>query len=129
MAPLTARQVAVRAQEAASQLLAALDREGLVAQFLRTYAQEAKRPGRTADPQRYRELMETIRREALLVCVLQTEEEFPRRLGVGPAAKSTRAQAELVRLFREEFFVALGRSLDWDQKEFESFCRDLELYR
>ncbi|MFZ0981461.1 MAG: hypothetical protein WAN23_18815, partial [Candidatus Acidiferrales bacterium] len=31
-------------------------------------------------------------------------------------------------LFREEFFVALGRSLDWTDRDAEEFWRDLELY-
>jgi len=31
-------------------------------------------------------------------------------------------------LFREEFFVALGRALDWTDRDAEEFWRDLELY-
>jgi hypothetical protein len=129
MRTFTPRQVAVRAQEAASQLLAALDREALVARFLHSYARENKRPGRTADPERYRELMETIRREALLVLVLQIEAEAPARLGVRNPDRVTPTQAKLLDLFREEFYVALGRSLEWRGKDLEDFYRDLDLYR
>src|SRR5689334_6629184 len=100
MAPLTPRQVAVRAQETVAQLLSSLGREGLVTRFLNSYAREAKRPGRTANPERYRELAETIRREALLVLVLEVEEEAPRRLGVRMAGRATPEQTKLLTLFR-----------------------------
>lgn len=129
MRTLTPRQVAVRGQEMAAQLFAALDREGLVARFLNSYAKEAKRPGRTGNPERYRELLEAIRREALLVLVLEVESEVSGRLGARERSKPTSAQPALAALFHKEFFDALGRSLKWDPKEFDAFCRDLDLYR
>ncbi|MGH9866529.1 MAG: hypothetical protein ACRD4H_14065, partial [Candidatus Acidiferrales bacterium] len=129
MASLTPRQVAVRAQEAASQLLAALDRGELVPKFLRWYVNEKKRPGRTSDPQRYRDLVETIRREALLVLALQVEYQAPASLGIRSSQRVTPTQSRLIKLFREEFYGALGRSRDWHDKEFDDFCRDLELFR
>jgi hypothetical protein len=126
---LRPRQVAIRAQETAFSLLAALDRGGLVPAFLRRYAIENQRPGRIANPPRYRELLETVRREALLVLALQIDGEIPQRLGVRVPQKITPAQQELVDLFREEFYVALGRSLNWSDEEFQGFCNDLEVYR
>ena len=129
MPSLTPRQVAVRAQEAASQLLAALDRGALVPKFLRSYVSEKKRPGRTSEPQRYRDLIETIRREALLVLALQVESQAPRGLGIRAAKRVTPAQSRLVDLFREEFYVALGRGTGLSGEEFADFCRDLELFR
>ncbi|MFZ0334690.1 MAG: hypothetical protein WAN10_18250 [Candidatus Acidiferrales bacterium] len=126
MAP---RQVAVRAQETAFQLLVAVDRGGMVHRFLRWYASERKRPGRIANPWRYRELVETIRREAFLVLALQVEAEAPHRLGVRSTGTMSPAQSELVNLFRDEFYVALGRSLDFSSDDFNDFCRDLDLYR
>ncbi len=126
MAP---RQVAVRAQETAFQLLVAVDRGGMIHQFLRWYANERKRPGRIANPGRYRELVEAIRREAFLVLALQVEAEAPQRLGARSPEKMSPAQSELVSLFREEFYVALGRSLDFSGDEFNDFCHDLDLYR
>ncbi|MGB6877213.1 MAG: hypothetical protein WBD87_14395 [Candidatus Acidiferrales bacterium] len=126
MAP---RQVAVRAQETAFQLLVAVDRGGMIHRFLRWYASERKRPGRIANPGRYRELVETIRHEAFLVLALQVEAEAPQRLGARSPEKMSPAQSELVNLFREEFYVALGRSLDFSGDEFNDFCRDLDLYR
>jgi hypothetical protein len=129
MASLTPRQVAVRAQEVASQLLAALDGGALVPKFLRSYVNEKKRPGRTSDPQRYRDLVETIRREALLVLALQVESHAPHGLGVRPTQRVTPTQSRMADLFREEFYIALGRSLDWEDDRFDIFCRDLELFR
>jgi hypothetical protein len=126
MAP---RQVAVRAQETAFQLLVAVDRGGVIHRFLRWYANERKRPGRISNPWRYRDLVETIRRESFLVLALQVEAEAPQRLGARPAGKLNAAVSELVHLFREEFYVALGRSLDFSDDEFNDFCRDLEIYR
>ncbi|MGC1106576.1 MAG: hypothetical protein WA876_08560 [Candidatus Acidiferrales bacterium] len=126
MAP---RQVAVRAQETAFQLLVAVDRGGMIHRFLRWYASERKRPGRIANPGRYRELVETIRHEAFLVLALQVDAEAPQRLGTRSPEKMNPAQFELVNLFREEFYVALGRSLDFSGDEFNDFCRDLDLYR
>jgi hypothetical protein len=126
MAP---RQVAVRAQETAFQLLVAVDRGGVIHRFLRWYANERKRPGRISNPWRYRDLVETIRRESFLVLALQVEAEAPQRLGARPTRKMSPAQSELVHLFCEEFYVALGRSLDFSDNEFNDFCRDLDIYR
>jgi hypothetical protein len=129
MAKLTPRQVAVRGQEMAAQLVSALHREGLVTRFLNSYAKDAKRPGRTANPERYRELSDAIRREALLVLVLEVESEIPGRLGTTARRRLTPAQSELAALFHKELFYSLGRSLKWDEREFDAFCRDLGLYR
>lgn len=129
MVSLTPRQVAVRAQETASQLVAALDRDALVPKFLRWYVNEKKRPGRTSEPQRYRDLVETIRREALLLLALEVESRAPQCLGIRPSQRVTPAQSRLVKLFREEFYSALRRGLGGNEKEFEDFCRDIELFR
>lgn len=123
------RQVAVRAQETAFQLLVAVDRGGIIHRFLRWYANEGKRPGRIASPGRYHELVETIRRESFLVLALQVEGDAHQRLGAGAGEKTSPAQAQLLALFREEFYVALGRCLDFSDGEFNEFCRDLEVYR
>lgn len=126
---MPARQVSVRAQETAFQLLVAVDHGGLVHGFLRWYANERKRSGRISNPGRYRELVETIRRESFLVLALQVDADVPQRLGIRSLGKMTPAQSELVDLFREEFYVALGRSLDFSDEDFNDFCRDLDVYR
>ena len=140
----------MRAREAAALLLAALDRDEMVARFLDVYAAEHRRPGRADHPAFYREQLATVRREAILAMVLRIEAALPARLkvsvivrganrprkarkgkgrGKSKAAKQTALELAIpfLDLFREEFFVALGQSLDWNREDAERFWRDLEL--
>ncbi len=150
--PYRPRELVVRAREAAGLLLAALDRNEMVARFLDMYAAEYRRPGRADHPYLYREQLSRIRREAILAMVLRIEAALPARLKVSVALggakqrnparkgkKTARAtqhkkQPDLelaipfLDLFREEFFVALGQALQWTDDEAEEFLRDLELY-
>jgi hypothetical protein len=151
--PYRPRELVVRAREAATQLLATLDRDELVARFLDLYAAEYRRPGRADQPAFYREQLERIRRESVLVAVLRIEAALPTRLKVSVAVRGTkrrpwkrvkgrrgvkprpRAKAALelaipfLDLFREEFFVALGEAMDWSDEDASEFWRDLDIYR
>ena len=150
--PYRPREIVVRARESAALLLAALDRDEMVARFLDVYAAEHRRPGRADYPYLYREQLARIRREAILAMVLRLEASLPARLKVritvrgaarprrakkgrraaARSAKPKRAGLELafpfLDLFREEFFVALGQSLDWTDDDAEEFWRDFGLY-
>jgi hypothetical protein len=150
--PYRPRELVVRAREAASLLLAALDRDEMVARFLDMYAAEHRRPGRADHPYLYREQLARIRREAILAMVLRIEAALPAKLkvtvavrgakqpkktgkGKNPARNSQHEQQPnlelaipFLDLFREEFFLALGQALQWTQEEAEEFWRDLELY-
>ncbi len=150
--PYRPRELVVRAREAAGLLLAAVDRNEMVARFLDMYSAEYRRPSRADHPYLYREQLSRIRREAILVMVLRIEAALPARLKVRVAVggvkqrkpprkdkKSARAvkrkkQPDLelaipfLDLFREEFFVALGQALQWTDDEAEEFWRDLEFY-
>jgi len=149
--PYRPRELVVRAREAAALLLAALDRDEMVARFLDLYAAEHRRPGRADHPVFYRDQLATIRRESILAMVLRIEAALPARLKVSvtvrgaskprkakkgkkkkKAQPARNAAIELaipfLDLFREEFFVALGRALDWTDRDAEEFWRDLELY-
>ena len=150
--PFRPRELVVRAREAAIVLLRALDRDEMVPRFLDMYAAEHRRPGRADHPGLYREQLETIRREAILAMVLRIEAALPKRLKVHVPVRSPRKNARgkhgrgvrpkksrssrdtwefaipILDLFREEFFVALGRALEWSQLDAEEFWRDLELY-
>ncbi len=140
----------MRAREAAALLLAALDRDEMVARFLDVYAAQHRRPGRADHPVFYRDQLATIRRESILAMVQRIEAALPARLKVSvtvrganqprKAKKGKKARKIKPRrnaamelaipfldLFREEFFVALGRSLDWTDRDAEEFWRDLEL--
>jgi len=90
----TPRQIVVRAQETAYQLLATLDREALVSRFLQSYAKDQNRAGVITQPELYRDLMASVRREALLAMVTHVDEALPRRLGLGmPAGAAPKKKA------------------------------------
>lgn len=151
--PYRPRELVVRAREAATLLLAALDRDEMVARFLDVYAAEHRRPGRADHPAHYREQFERIRREAVLVGVLRIEAALPARLKVSVTvrgAKSPRRKTKkgkkragarphrapvmelaipFLDLFREEFFVALGQAFRWTEDDAREFWRDLDVYR
>ena len=143
----------IRAREAAILLLRTIDRNETVQRFLDMYAAQYRRPGRADQPGHYREQLETIRREAILAMVLRIEGALPKRLNVHvnvrsarPAKKSAKGKKgkkttakkpnrtgldlaiPLLDLFREEFFVALGQAMEWDDDDAQEFWRDLELY-
>jgi hypothetical protein len=155
--PYRPRELVIRAREAATLLLATLDREEMVQRFLDIYAAENRRPGRADQPSHYREQLETIRREAILAMVLRAEAIFPARLkvhvvvrgskprgsnkakgakkGKKKAAAKSKARNQgwdlaipLLDLFREEFFVALGQALRWSEDDAQAFWRDLDMY-
>jgi len=151
--PYRPREIVVRAREAASLLLAALDHNGMVPRFLELYAAEHHRPGRADQPALYRHQMETVRREAILALALRIEAALPARLQAavrtrspkrppmrrkgkaktGPRTAKKKNAPDLtvafLDLFREEFFVALGQALDWTDADAHEFWRDLELCR
>lgn len=148
------RELVVRAREAAVMLLGTLEHSELVPRFLDMYAAENRRPGRADHPVRYREQFNTIQREAMLAMVLRVQAALPTRLKVHVSVRgSSRATARrskakkgkkvakrkpqqtgwdlaipLLDLFREEFFVALGQALDWNDDDADQFWHDLELY-
>jgi hypothetical protein len=149
--PYRPRELAVRAREAAALLLAMLDRNEMVARFLDLYAAAHRRPGRADHPAFYREQLATVRREAILAMVLRIEAALPARLKVSVTVRSARHPRQTKKgkhrgkagaakqgsvelaipfldLFREEFFVALGQSLDWNDDDAQRFWRDLEIY-
>ncbi|HXX43989.1 MAG TPA: hypothetical protein VEJ38_04630 [Candidatus Acidoferrales bacterium] len=153
--PYRPRELVVRARESAALLLAALERDEMVARFLDMYAAEHRRPGRADQPTHYREQLERIRRESILAGVLRIEAALPARLKVSVTvrgAKSPRKTAKttgrhkasksrtkrtpalelaipFLDLFREEFFVALGQALSWSDDDAREFWRDLDVYR
>jgi hypothetical protein len=150
--PYRPRELVVRARESAGVLLSTLDHNEMVPRFLDMYAAEYRRAGRADQPAHYREQMETIRREAILVMALRVEGALPTRLkvrvpvraakrGVKPkkGRKKTRSRKTstpawdlaipLLDLFREEFFVALGQALNWTDEDAREFWRDLDVYQ
>jgi hypothetical protein len=151
--PYRPRELVVRAREAATVLLATLDHDEMIGRFLDMYAAEHRRPGRADQPTFYREQLQMIRRESILAAVMRIEAALPARLKVrvtvrgatrapnkkkkgkkAPRAKPRRRSSGVdlaipfLDLFREEFFVALGQALRWNNDDAQEFWRDLELY-
>lgn len=91
--PYRPRELVIRAREAATLLLATLDRNEMVPRFLDMYAAENRRPGRADQPSHYREQLETIRREAILAMVLRTEAALPTKLKVHVVIRSVKNQS------------------------------------
>ena len=110
-----------------------LQRERPAAAFLQGYTREFNRAAKTANPVRYRELEEMISREALIAMVFRLEATLTRRLGfpLKPRLRPAeiKAQAELLAIFREEFFRSLRQAKEWDDLEYKEFRRDLNLYQ
>jgi hypothetical protein len=145
--PYRPRELVVRAREAANVLLATLDHDEMVGRFLDMYAADADQPTF------YREQLQMIRRESILAAVMRIEAALPARLKVSVTVRgATRAPKKkkkgknasrskpkrrssgvdlaipFLDLFREEFFVALGQALRWNNEDAQEFWRDLELY-
>ncbi len=120
--------------EVAAKLLAALEKQRLVERFVDSYVAEHGRRGLKAHPIRYRELLATLGREALLAMVAQVNAELPRYLarrvnrssGRPPLLRGPEVRA--ADAFREELLASLARALRWTPAEAEEFRRDLDLY-
>jgi hypothetical protein len=147
--PYRPRELVIRARDAATMLLATIDRNEMVQRFLDMYSAEFRRPGRADQPALYREQLQAVRREAILAMVMRIESSLPTRLKVSVTVRGAKrrtkgkkgaktkpakraASMELgipfLDLFREEFFVALGQALEWTDEDAEGFWRDLGLY-
>src|SRR5713101_2011707 len=73
----THKPEAERAAELARRLLGALENERQVERFVNAYVAEFDRPGLMTHPHRYRELLATLGREALLVMLAQVGIALP----------------------------------------------------
>ncbi len=114
--------------EVANKLLAAVERDRLVERFVDSYVAEFDRRGLKVHPHRYRELLATLGREALLAMLRQVNAELPCYLTRRrpPLLRGTEVQA--ADAFREELLASLGRALRWTPADAEEFRRDLDLY-
>jgi hypothetical protein len=130
------------ASELAYRFVRAVRRDGLVAQFVRSYADRHNRPGRSLSPERNREFDSTIGRETLLVIAAKVRNLVPaafaseRNRGKSrrnTAPKLSPEESALSVAFYAEFLASLGRSLEWPPAEAaaesDAFRRDLEMYQ
>jgi hypothetical protein len=112
----------------AQALCHAIEREGLVRNFVAGYAKEFDRRAVAATAARIHELESTIGREALLAMVIEIREQLPRFFGKRRGAEVGESQAAAAEAFFEQFFYALGRVERWSEEEAAEFMRDLDLY-
>jgi hypothetical protein len=116
------------AGEVANKLLGALEAERLAARFVDAYVVEFDRQGLKDHPQRYRELLGTLGREALLAMVGQVNAELPRFVTRRRPPLLRGAEVEVADAFAQELLASLARALRWTPEEAEEFRRDLGLY-
>jgi hypothetical protein len=112
----------------AQALCHAIEREGLVRDFVARYARESDRKAVAATAARVQELEATIGREALLAMVIEIREQLPRFFGKRRGAEVGESQAAAAEAFFDQFFYALGRVERWSEEETAEFMRDLDLY-
>jgi hypothetical protein len=121
------------AGELAHRLMRAVERDGLVAEFVRAYAGRYGRRKLLTEPARLHELERTMGREALLAMTVEIRRLLPRAFASGPGGALRPEEATLCDAFYAEFVASLERALEWDSTESAtesgSFERDLEMYR
>jgi len=121
------------AGELAHRLTHDVGRDGLVARFVRSYAERHGRHGLLSDAARLPELTSTIGREALLVMAADVRRLLPQAFAPGPKGVLRPDDAAFLEAFYAEFLASLTRGFDWPSAEASAeaamFRRDLEMYR
>ncbi len=133
LVPLTRKLFLTHAGELAHLLLRDVGRDGLVAHFVRSYAERYRRNGLLSDPARLPELETTIGREALLVMAGCLRRHLSREFQVDRYGALRPDEGAFINAFYVEFLVSLIRGFRWSADEAagdeEMFRRDLEMYR
>jgi len=112
----------------AQALCHAVERDGMVKNFVADYAKEFDRRAVAASAAQSRELETTIGREALLAMIIEVREQLPRFFGKRRGVDLVDPQASAAAAFFDQLFYALGRVERWSAEEMAEFRRDLELY-
>jgi len=120
------------AGELAHLLVRATGPGGLIAQFVRSYAERQDRRTLLNHPPNLGEIESTIGREALLVMAAEVRRLTPRAFASGPRASLRAEEAAFSEAFFAEFLASLARamaeSLQEAPAQAETFQRDLEMY-
>jgi len=112
----------------ANNMLAALEREHIVAGFVAAYVEEYSRRGILGGPARDRELAETIGREVVIAMTLEVRRVLPGFFGKRLRSKLKNEEKESIDLLLRELVGALGRAWNWDGEDRRQFRRDFSLY-
>ncbi len=119
----------VCARLAAERILTALDEGKYIVKFVDAYASTHNRAELRNSPLRYRELLTTLHREALLAASGAVLGDLPRKLSRKKKGLLSGAEAESAAAFQEEFLMTLGEWMGWTAAEAEEFSADLALCR
>ena len=112
----------------ANNMLAALQRDRVVAKFTAAYVKEYDRRGIQGGPVRDLELAETIGREAMLAMILEVERVLPGFFGKKQSGKLKPEEKAAMEAFFQEWAVSLARAWNWNREDRNQFRRDLALY-
>ena len=112
----------------ANNMLAALEREHIVAGFVAAYVEEYSRRGILGGPARDRELAETIGREVVIAMTLEVRRVVPGFFGKRLRSKLKNEEKESIDLLLRELVGAFGRAWNWDGEDRRQFRRDFSLY-
>ena len=112
----------------ANNVLASLDRECMVNNFVAAYVNEYDRKGILGGPWRYRELADTIGREIVLSTVVEVRELLPAFFGKKLRDSLKAEEKEAIEAFLREMIAALGHAWNWNTEDRREFRRDLGLY-
>lgn len=112
----------------ANNMLAALQRDRVVARFVAAYVDQHARRGILGGPVRDRELTDTIGREVVIAMILEVRRVLPGFFGKKLRSKLKDEERESIDLFLRELVGALGRAWNWDGEDRRQFRRDLMFY-
>src|ERR1017187_9671017 len=105
-------------------MLAALNRDRLVGNFVAAYVAEYDRRGILGGTERDRELAETIGREVLLAMIHQIRQALPRFYCTKKRAVLKDEEMQAIEAFFRELMAALVRVWDWNGEDKRQFRRD-----
>lgn len=116
------------ASDLARQLVETLSTERLVPRFVDSYVVEYERYGLQAHPQRYRELIAVLSREALLAMCAHALQMMSAGQKVTGRRGSARDTKRGTRVTREQLLAALTKVHQWTAGDALDFQSDLTLY-
>ncbi|HXN22290.1 MAG TPA: hypothetical protein VOA41_06050 [Candidatus Dormibacteraeota bacterium] len=126
--PRAAKTTGSPASELARQLVESLGKERLVPRFVDSYVVEYERYGLQAHPQRYRELIAVLSREALLAMCAHALEGLPADQRATRKRSGARDAKRGARMTREQLLAALTKVHQWSAGDALDFQSDLALY-
>lgn len=121
-------ELARQGRETAFRLLAAFERERLVASFVEEYVRQHHRRKLKASPARHGELLTMLTRESLVAAAARMNAELSRRLESPARGKQGANRATAIDAFEQAFVEAIAAALRWTPGDAAEFARDIALY-